>query len=66
MKYLLVAFLLSSCAVVKPFEKEYLASELMENEENFGRQSLAGKFFSTQEGSTGGDAGLSGGCGCAK
>ena len=54
------------CNMVKSYKKEYLSSELMENEENFGRQSLADKFFSTQEGSTGGNVGLSGRCGCAK
>lgn len=57
---------LQSCTAVQPWEREYLADPIMEGDQSLRKQSLDDKFFSTQEGSTGGVSGVSGGCGCAK
>lgn len=54
------------CAVVKPYDRQHLADPIMEPQGRLAKQSLEDKFFSTQEGSMGGEAGVAGGCGCAK
>ena len=59
-------FTFSSCAVVRPFEREKLADPIMEAQNEFSKQSLDQKFFSSREGSIGGASGIGGGCGCAK
>ncbi len=61
-----VAFIVFSCAVVKPWERQKLADPIMEPESQFAKQKLDEKFFSTREGSMGGSGGIGGGCGCAK
>ena len=57
---------LEGCAVVKGYEREKLADPIMERANQFSKQSLEQKFFSTREGSIGGAVGIGGGCGCAK
>lgn len=56
----------SGCANVRSFEREKLADPIMERQDQFAKQSLEQKFFSTREGSIGGASGIGGGCGCAK
>ncbi|MFN0159348.1 MAG: DUF4266 domain-containing protein [Bacteroidota bacterium] len=56
----------TGCASVKSFEREKLADPIMERQDQFAKQSLEQKFFSTREGSIGGANGIGGGCGCAK
>ena len=56
----------SQCAVVKPWERECLANPAMQIQATLEKQGLESKFFSTQEGSSGGNLEISGGCGCAK
>jgi len=56
----------AGCANVKPFEREKLADPIMDSGSHLAKQSLEQKFFSTREGSNGGNAGVGGGCGCAK
>jgi hypothetical protein len=63
---LLVLLLVSGCAGVRAFEREKLADPIMERQDQFAKQSLEQKFFSTREGSIGGGGGIGGGCGCAK
>lgn len=58
--------LLAGCASVKAYEREKLADPIMERQNQFAKQTLEQKFFSTREGSIGGASGIGGGCGCAK
>lgn len=62
----LAALFLNGCVMVKAYQREKLADPIMEPRNQFGKQQLDVKFFSTREGSIGGDAGIGGGCGCAK
>jgi hypothetical protein len=57
---------LTSCAAVKPYEREKLADPIMDPAGHFSKQTLEQKFFSTREGSVGGGGGVGGGCGCSK
>ncbi len=57
---------LAGCSVLKGYEREKLADPIMERANQFSKQSLEQKFFSTREGSIGGAVGIGGGCGCAK
>ena len=52
--------------MVKAYQREKLADPIMEPKNQFAKQKLDEKFFSTREGSMGGDSGIGGGCGCAK
>lgn len=63
---LCLAGVLSSCANVKAYQREKLTDPLMEPTKQFAKQKLDEKFFSTREGSLGGESGIGGGCGCAK
>ena len=54
------------CATVRAYEREKLADPIMERQNQFAKQTLEQKFFSTREGSIGGASGIGGGCGCAK
>ena len=62
----MAALLLNGCVMVKAYQREKLADPIMEPGNQFSKQQLDVKFFSTREGSIGGDAGIGGGCGCAK
>lgn len=62
----LLAFSGSGCANVRAYEREKLADPIMERQDQFAKQTLEQKFFSTREGSIGGAGGIGGGCGCAK
>ncbi len=70
MKRLMLLFLLglftAGCVNVKAYQREKLADPLMEPSNQFAKQKLDEKFFSTREGSIGGESGIGGGCGCAK
>jgi hypothetical protein len=57
---------LPGCANVRAYEREKLADPIMERRDQFAKQTLEQKFFSTREGSIGGAIGIGGGCGCAK
>ncbi|MCZ6775142.1 MAG: DUF4266 domain-containing protein [Ignavibacteria bacterium] len=61
-----VGLAVQGCATVKPYEREKLADPIMERQNQFSKQTLEQKFFSTREGSIGGASGIGGGCGCAK
>jgi hypothetical protein len=63
---LLPILLLGGCAAVKSYDRDRLGDPIMERADQFGKQSLEQKFFSTREGSIGGASGIGGGCGCAK
>ena len=63
---ILLALLCQSCVMVKAYQREKLADPIMEPKNQFAKQKLDEKFFSTREGSIGGDSGIGGGCGCAK
>jgi hypothetical protein len=54
------------CANVRAYEREKLADPIMQRQNQFAKQTLEQKFFSTREGSIGGGGGIGGGCGCAK
>jgi len=64
--FALASTVLSGCVTVKAFQREKLADPIMEPKNQFAKQKLDEKFFSTREGSIGGDIGIGGGCGCAK
>ena len=65
MKYLCFLFLLlSSCAVVKPWEREDLADPLLNMNENPIEKGLKQHHLDFREGTTGGEGTQSGGCGC--
>ncbi len=61
-----LALALGGCANVKAFEREKLADPIMNPNDNFSKQTLEQKLFSTREGSAGGGTGVGGGCGCSK
>ena len=61
-----VGLVVQGCATVKSYEREKLADPIMERQNQFSKQTLEQKFFSTREGSIGGASGIGGGCGCAK
>ena len=60
------AWALAGCAVVKPYEREKLSDPVMNPGGYLSKQSLEQKFYSTREGSIGGNSGVGGGCGCSK
>ena len=60
------AMVMAGCVTVRAYERESLADPIMERQNQFAKQSLEQKFFSTREGSIGGATGIGGGCGCAK
>lgn len=56
--------LLSGCATVKPYEREYLADPIMQFDVNKEEAQLEMHFLLTREGSMGGYGGAGGGCAC--
>ncbi len=63
---LFALILLNSCEAVRGYQRERLSDPIMEPKSQFSKQKLDEKFFSTREGSIGGESGIGGGCGCAK
>ena len=64
--FVMSIMLASGCANVRPYEREKLADPILERQNQFAKQTLEQKFFSTREGSMGGAGGIGGGCGCSK
>lgn len=62
----LLFLFLNNCVAVKAYQREKMADPIMEPRNQFAKKKLDEKFFSTREGSIGGDIGIGGGCGCAK
>lgn len=60
----MTTILFSSCATVKPYEREYLADPIMEFDANKEEALLEMHFLLTREGSIGGYGGAGGGCAC--
>ena len=58
------ASLLAGCAAVRPYEREYLADRIMNEEANAREERLNQKWLEAREGSTGGASGAGGGCAC--
>lgn len=59
---LLLLNLAMGCAVVRPYEKEYLADPIMTQSQEEMLREL--KWLEAREGSTGGAGGAGGGCAC--
>ena len=55
---------LSSCASVKPYQRENLADPIMRFDANAHESSMELHFLLTREGSFGGYGGAGGGCAC--
>ena len=55
---------LSGCAMVKPYEREYLADRIMDPRTALREESADRKWLSTREGALGGSLGAGGGCAC--
>ncbi len=60
----LLIFVLNSCAMVKPYQREYLADRIMSFDLNQDEMSMERHFLETREGSSGGQGGAGGGCAC--
>ena len=54
----------AGCAVVKPWEREYLADPIMQSDYNKEEKSVREHFLGTREGSVGSFGVSGGGCGC--
>ncbi len=54
----------AGCAVVKPWEREYLADPIMQFDYNKEEKAVREHFLGTREGSTGSFGVSGGGCGC--
>lgn len=61
---LLILFLLSGCAVVKPWQREDLSDPIMIINENPIETGMKEHFIDYREGSEGATGAQSGGCGC--
>ena len=61
---MLVLVLLGGCATTKPWEREYLAEDVMDPDGDTSRESLRHHYLGTREGAAGGFGGGGGGCGC--
>lgn len=60
----LCAMTISGCAAVKPWEREYLASPIMQFDANKEEKAVREHFLGTREGSAGSFGVSGGGCGC--
>ncbi len=56
--------LISGCATVKPYEREYLAQRIMDFDKEKIEEAKERHWLETLEGSTGGVGGSGGGCAC--
>lgn len=61
---LLALLLTTGCASVRPYQKGYLADEIMQSAADAGEESRELKWLETREGSNGGTGGAGGGCAC--
>ena len=59
-----VQLLLSACATVRPYEREYLALRIMDFNQAKSEEATERHWVETLEGSTGGMGGSGGGCAC--
>jgi hypothetical protein len=57
-------FLVTGCAAVKPYEREYLAKRIMDFEQELNEEAKERHWLETLEGSSGGMGGSGGGCAC--
>ena len=55
---------LGGCATVLPYQKEYLADEIMRSSDEAAEAARELKWIETREGSNGGTGGAGGGCAC--
>lgn len=55
---------ISGCAMVKPWEREYLADPIMQFDSNKEEKAVREHFLGTREGSSGSFGVSGGGCGC--
>lgn len=55
---------LSGCARVRPYEREYLSDPIMSIEASMDAEARELKWLEAREGSTGGTGGSGGGCAC--
>jgi hypothetical protein len=62
--YIFLLLLMSSCASVKPWEREGLADPIMIIDENPINAGIKEHFLDYREGSEGATGAQSGGCGC--
>lgn len=62
--YIFLLLLISSCAAVKPWEREGLADPIMIIDENPIDAGIKEHFLDYREGSEGATGAQSGGCGC--
>lgn len=60
----LCALTISGCAMVKPWEREYLADPIMQFDSNKEEKAVREHFLGTREGSAGSFGVSGGGCGC--
>lgn len=60
----LLLFLLSSCAAVRPWERESLSDPIMIMDDNPIDSGIRQHYLDYREGSVGGTGEQSGGCGC--
>lgn len=63
-KIIPLLWLLSGCAVIQPWEREYLSDPVLIFDENPVEKIKAGKHREYREGSGGGTGAQGGGCGC--
>ncbi|MCI0694847.1 DUF4266 domain-containing protein [candidate division KSB1 bacterium] len=56
--------LITGCATVKPYEREYLAQRIMDFDKERIEEAKERHWLETLEGSTGGMGGSGGGCAC--
>lgn len=61
---ILIGVLISGCAVVQPWEREYLSDPKMIFDENPIEKGIHEHHIEFNEGSVGGTGAQSGGCGC--
>lgn len=59
-----LVLILPGCAAVKPYEREYLADEIMNSRRDAMENKIDQKWLEAREGSTGGGEGAGGGCAC--
>ncbi len=56
--------LISGCATVKPYQREYLSQRIMDFDKEKVEEAKERHWLETLEGSTGGMGGAGGGCAC--